>query len=175
MRKYIGHNSQWNNAAYMYLAKNAKDYTIKQLVCILKEKFNIEIKNKSLASYCKKQGIVYKFEKPNKSHSNKPTEIGTEIIKTDGNMIKVKVGPHKWVYKQRQIYENAYNVKLPDNVYVVFLDQNKRNFDIKNLKAITRQQSAILSNDNLCSNNADNMKFAILCTKLKCKIKERQC
>lgn len=174
MRKYKRNNSAYLDNVYDYLLHNAESYTIKELVNIFKDQFNIEINNKALAQYCIKQGIKYKYEKPNKAHSNKPTPIGTEVIKTDGNMVKVKVAPHKWVYKQRKIYEETYNVKLPEDVYVVFLDQDKRNFNIKNLKAITRQQSAILSNDDLCSNNVDSMKAAILCTKLKSKIKEKE-
>ena len=94
------------------------------------------------------------------------------INKTDGNMLKIKVGNHKWEYLQRKIYEDYYNVKLPDDVYVIFLDQNKRNFDIKNLKAISRRSSAIMSKDGLFSTIPNITKIGYTNSKMKIKGKE---
>lgn len=111
---------KYNEDFYVFLEENAKFYTIKELVKILKEKFNIDFEKKKLAQYCIKKKIKYKYEKPNKSYSNISTKIGTIINKTDGNMLKIKVGNHKWEYLQRKIYEDYYNVKLPDDVYVIF-------------------------------------------------------
>lgn len=163
---------KYNEDFYVFLEENAKFYTIKELVKILKEKFNIDFEKKKLAQYCIKKKIKYKYEKPNKSHSNISTKIGTIINKTDGNMLKIKVGNHKWEYLQRKIYEDYYNVKLPDDVYVIFLDQNKRNFDIKNLKAISRRSSAIMSKDGLFSTIPSITKVGYTNSKMKIKGKE---
>ena len=163
---------KYNEDFYVFLEANAKFYTIKELVKILKEKFNIDFEKKKLAKYCIKKKIKYKYEKPNKSHSNISTKIGTIINKTDGNMLKIKVGNHKWEYLQRKIYEDYYNVKLPDDVYVIFLDQNKRNFDIKNLKAISRRSSAIMSKDGLFSTIPNITKVGYINSKMKIKGKE---
>lgn len=169
MRRY---GLTYSNEMYEFLLKNASSHTIKELVKMIKEKFNIDIENKKLAQYCIKMKIQYKYEKPNKSHSNTPTKIGTLALKTDGGYIKVKTDKHKWEYLQRKIYEDYYNAKLPEDVYVVFLDQNKRNFDIKNLKAITRRSSAIMSKDGLFSTKPKITKLGHLNSKLKIKIKE---
>ena len=171
MRKY---GLTYSNDVYEFLYKNASSHTIKELVQLIKEKFNIDIEKKKLAQYCIKMKIQYKYENPKKSHSNTPTKNGTIIIKTDGDYLKVKTGNHKWEYLQRKIYENYYNVKLPEDVYVVFLDQNKRNFDIKNLKAITRRSSAIMSKDGLFSIEPRLTKLGHLNSKLKIKTKEKQ-
>ncbi len=162
------------NDMYEFLCENASSHTIKELTQMLKEQFNIEIERKKLAQYCIKFGIQYKYEKPKKSHSNIPTKNGTLAIKTDGDYIKVKINKNKWEYLQRVIYQNAYNVKLPEDVYVIFLDQDRRNFNIKNLKAITRRSSAIMSKDGLFSIEPKITKLGHLSSKLNIKAKENR-
>lgn len=161
----------YSDELYGFLQNNASSHTIKQLVETIKERFNIDIENKKLAQYCIKMQIKYKYEKPNKSHSNKCTANGTITNKTDGDYLKIKVDNHKWEYLQRKIYEDYHNVKLPDDVYVIFLDQDRRNFDIKNLKAIPRRNSAIMSKDGLFSTEPTITKLGHLCSKMNIKLK----
>lgn len=169
MRKY---SLTYSNDIYEFLCKNASSHTIKELVKIIKEKFNIDIEKKKLAQYCIKMKIQYKYEKPKKSHSNIPTKIGTIVNKTDGDYLKIKTDNHKWEYLQRKIYEKLHNVKLKEDEYVIFLNQNRRDFSKENLKVVSRKTSAILSNDNLISTNKDIMKLSIITAQLKSKIKE---
>lgn len=169
-RKY---SVKYNDEVYNFLLDNAQNYTIKQLVELLKNNFNFDIEKKKLAQYCIKMGIAYKYEHPKKSHDNKPTANGTIGIKTDGDMLKVKVGEHKWEYLQRKIYEDYYNVKLPDDVYVVFLNQNKRDFNIKNLKALSRRKCAIMNKRELFSQDKNVTKLGITTCNLVTKLKEK--
>lgn len=171
MRKY---GITYSNEVYQYLLCNAENHTIKELVQILKDSFGLEIERKKLAQYCIKMGIQYKYEKPNKAHSNKPTPIGVIVRKTDGDMLKIKVGSHKWKYLQREIYEQYHNVKLKDDEYIIFLDQNKRNFKIDNLKLITRQESTILAKERLYSEIPMVTETSIQAIKLSNKIKEKK-
>lgn len=161
----------YSDELYEFLQKNASSHTIKELVQIIKERFDIDIENKKLAQYCIKMCIKYKYEKPNKSHSNIPTANGTIVNKTDGNYLKIKTRNHKWEYLQRKIYEDYYGIELPNDVYVIFLDQDRRNFDIKNLKAISRRSSAIMSKDNLFSTCAEITRLGHLCSKMNIKSK----
>lgn len=169
IRKY---SVVYNDEIYDFLVKNSGKYTIKQLVEILKTKYTFEIERKKLAQYCIKMGIKYKYEKPNKSHDNKPMPIGVIVRKTDGGYLKVKVGNHKWKYLQRKIYEDNYGVSLPDDVYVMFLDQDRRNFNIDNLQLVTRQESATISATKLYSRNPMVTKTGIQVVKLMNKAKE---
>jgi len=170
MRRY---GLTYSNDMYEFLCKNASSHTIKELVKIIKDKFNIDIENKKLAQYCIKMKIQYKYEKPKKSHSNTPTKIGTIVIKKDGDYLKIKTDNHKWEYLQRKVYQDHYGVKLPEDVYVIFLNQDRRDFDIKNLKAITRRSSAIMSKDELFSTEPRITKLGHLNSKLKIKSKEK--
>ena len=168
MRKY---SVKYSDEEYQFLLDNAKYHTIKELVKMMKGLFDKDIENKKLAQYCIKMGIQYKYEKPNKSHSNKPTPIGTIVNKTDGDMLKIKTGNHKWEYLQRKVYEKEHDVKLKDDEYVLFLDQDKRNLDTRNLKVVTRQESALLSKG-LVSNDAEVTKTAIQIVQLKNRVAE---
>lgn len=168
MRRY---GLTYSNELYEFLCANASSHTIKELVNIIEEKFNIKLETKKLAQYCIKMHIPYMYEKPKKSHSNNCTANGTLAVKKDGGYLKIKVGNHKWEYLQRKIYEDNYGVNLPEDVYVVFLDQNRRNFDIKNLKAITRRSSAIMSKDGLFSTDPRITKLGHLCSKMNIKSK----
>ena len=170
-RKY---SVTYSEDVYNFLRNEGSNYTIKQLVDILKNEYNKEVEPKKLAQYCIWAGIKYKYEKPNKAHSNKPTPIGVLIRKTDGGYLKVKVGNHKWKSLQRIVYENHYNTKLKEDDYVIFLDQNRRNFNIDNLALITRQQSAMLSKLGLYSYNPNSTKAGISVIKLMNKVKERE-
>lgn len=165
---------KYSNDMYEFLCENASSHTIKQLVKLIKEKFNIDIENKKLAQYCIKMKIQYKYEKPKKSHSNIPTKIGTIVNKTDGNYLKIKTGSHKWEYLQRKIYEKYYNVKLKENEYVIFLNQNRRDFSKDNLLLVMQSESGELCNygDNMFSTNRELTKLVIINSQLKSKIKE---
>lgn len=171
MRKY---GVTYNNEVYQYLLDNAQNHTIKELTQMLKESFGLEIERKKLAQYCIKMGIQYKYEKPNKAHSNKPTPVGVIVRKTDGDMLKVKVGNHKWKYLQREIYEKYHDTKLKDDEYIIFLDQNKRNFNIDNLKLVSRQESAMLGSQHLYSENPLATETGLQIIKLRNKIKEKE-
>lgn len=164
----------YSNELCEFLCENASSHTIKELVKMIKEKFDIDIEKKKLAQYCIKMKIQYKYEKPNKSHSNEPTKIGTIVNKTDGNYLKIKVGSHKWEYLQRYLYEKENNIKLQEDEYIIFLNQNRRDFSKDNLLKVSRKESGDLCNhgNNIFSSNRDITKLAIITSQLKQKIKE---
>lgn len=64
-------------------------------------------------------------------------KIGAERV-GDHGFIEIKVAnPNKWKKKHRVIYEDYHNVKLNHRDFVIFLDNDKRNFDIENLALVT--------------------------------------
>ena len=79
--------------------------------------------------------------------------VGSERINVDG-YIEVKVAePNKWRLKHNVIWEECYG-KIPENHVVLFLDGNKLNLDISNLKLIKRSELLIMNRYNLCNENA---------------------
>ena len=72
--------------------------------------------------------------------------------------------------KHHIIYEKYHNVKIGRWDKVIFLDGNKRNFDINNLKLISNSEQIIISNRNYKSSNPDVMNSYISLAKVLNKI-----
>lgn len=139
---------------------------------IARDKYAYFITKSQLRQYLSKRNIIYKDYNKNKVRNmGENVPIGTEYVKDDG-MTLIKVSSNKWMYKQRYIYEQYYNVKLTSNDYIIFLDQNRNNFDINNLKRITRRESAVLSNQKLFFNNKELTNAGIDVAKLIIKTKD---
>lgn len=71
-------------------------------------------------------------------------KVGSVRINAD-DYIEIKISdPNKWCLKHRYIYEQYYG-PISKEYKVIFLDGNKRNFDISNLKAITQAEELIMN------------------------------
>ena len=84
-------------------------------------------------------------------------EIGEERITKDGYIeMKVQDGclNDNWVYKHRRIYEQHYG-KIPEGYNIIFLDGNKKNCNINNLKAVSKAEDLIMNNNKLFSTDKD--------------------
>lgn len=111
---------------------------------------------------------VTSFKKGQKSHNYKP--VGSERITKDGYCeIKVSDTGRRWKSKHVLIYEKHHG-KVPRGSVVIFLDGDKRNFDIDNLHLVTRGQLAMLNKNSLIQKDADLTKTAINVVDLMKKI-----
>ena len=162
---------KYNKELINWLKENAKDQTISELLPKVNKKFNETYDRLGLHKLISRNKIEYKYTNKNKSHNMSKLPIGYEYIKNDG-MIIVKVGRNEWKYKQRLIYEKYYNVKLKKDEYVIFLDQDRTNFNINNLKAISRRESAIMANEKIFSKNPKATETAIKIAQLIIQTKE---
>ena len=91
------------------------------------------------------------FKKGNIPYNHK--EIGSERITKDGYiMIKVRDGclNKNWELKHRWLYEKEYG-KIPEGYNLIFLDGNKQNLDLDNLKLVSKSEDLIMNNHNLFS------------------------
>ena len=111
---------------------------------------------------------VTSFKKGQKPHNYKP--LGSERITKDGYCeIKVSDTGRRWRPKHVLIYEKHHG-KVPKGSAVIFLDGDKRNFDIDNLHLVTRGQLAMLNKNSLIQKDADLTKTAINVVDLMKKI-----
>ena len=150
----------------------AHSMTLNELLNVANTQYNYQITNTQLRQYLYKRQIKYKdYNKNMKRNMGNKIPLGTERIKPDG-MIQVKVAPNKWEYKNRLIYEKHHNIKLTSDDYIIFLDQDRTNFDIKNLKRISRHESSILSNQKIFSQNPKVTETGIEVARLIIKTKE---
>lgn len=71
-------------------------------------------------------------------------ELYSERTSVDG-IVEIKVERNKWISKHRFVWEQYHNRKVPKGKVVIFLDGNKTNFKIDNLKLISRGALLILN------------------------------
>ncbi|WP_294681972.1 HNH endonuclease signature motif containing protein [uncultured Gemella sp.] len=71
-------------------------------------------------------------------------EMNSERLSKNG-YIEIKVGINKWISKHRYIWEQYQKKEVPKGKVVIFLDGNNRNFEIENLKLISRGALLILN------------------------------
>lgn len=153
------------------MKEKSKTSTFNQLLKFAK-KCGYDIDKNKLQKYLYKHNIRptdYHEEKRNGSFKR---PIGFEYTKPDG-MVLVKVGePSKWKYKQRYIYEQHYG-KIPKDYMVIFLDGDRTNFDIKNLKAIHTREYNFVRNKHLLSNDKDFMETSLLLARTYYEMKDK--
>lgn len=93
-----------------------------------------------------------RFQKGNIPHNHRP--VGSERTTIDG-YIEVKVAePNKWKTKAVVIYEEEYG-KIPKGHKVIYLDGNRQNLDISNLKVISSAEELIMNSNNLRYDNKE--------------------
>lgn len=82
------------------------------------------------------------FQKGSVPHNHRP--VGSERVNVDG-YVEVKVqDPKTWRMKQNLVWESVHG-KIPKGCVVIFLDGNKLNTDIRNLKLIARSELLIMN------------------------------
>ncbi len=96
--------------------------------------------------------------------------VGTERIVQGAVYIKVLevpkgakfsgYAPPYWLPKQRKVYEDHYG-KIPKDCFVVFLDNNNRNFDINNLHCVNRSVLAIMNKNRWFTTDKEHTLTAI--------------
>lgn len=155
-----------------YLETFAKQLTIDELLPKVNKIFNENYTRLQLQKYLWRNRIKYKYQNENKKRNNvynKP--IGSE--RTNDGLTQVKVANNRWEYKQRYIYEQYYKVKLKDDEYIIFLDSDRTNFNIDNLKLATRKESAYLGafkvNNDIDKLSKEETKTILLTAKLNIK------
>lgn len=84
-------------------------------------------------------------------------EVGEERLTKDGYiMIKIQDGKlnKNWQLKHRYIYEKHYG-KIPEGYNIIFLDGNRKNTNISNLKLVSKYDDLIMNNNKLFSKDKD--------------------
>ena len=155
-----------------FIEKNRMKYYTVDLAKMIYQKFNKKITRKALTKYYYRHNLD--FKKINKSYKcviSKP--IGTESKPDKNGFVRVKINEKQWVYKQRLIYEKHYKIKLPKDYVVVFLDNDKTNYNIDNLMAVPIKVSLRTAGQNMFFKNKEMTKVSLLISELSFKIRPK--
>lgn len=105
--------------------------------------------------------------------------IGTEKVLSDGYVwVKINDIPKakknvNWRQKHRLIYEQYYG-PIPPGARVVFIDKNKRNFNIENLRCISNGELGVMNRHGLWTENPQLTETGLAIAKLTMLSKQRQ-
>lgn len=167
-------DSIWTDEVVDYLREIYPDYTNKEISKMLKEKFGIEVTKGMLTQARIKFNFAYKKENPgcfkkgqtswNKGRPMSPETwekikdttfkkgnitwntrpVGSERVEVDGYVYVKTEEPDKWELKHRLVWEKHHG-KIKEGENIVFLDGNRQNCNIENLRAVSRKYCAGMS------------------------------
>lgn len=107
-----------------------------------------------------------------KGHSGHARPIGSERIDNDG-YVMIKVGhPKKWRLKSHVVWEQYHGRKMKENEIIAYLDRNRSNCSIENLKIVEIGEIPSLVRRKMYFANAKLTESAINLIRLEKKIKE---
>ena len=169
---------RWSKEEVEYLTEITQGHSYKEILELMNNKFEYEFRMKQIQGAIKryklKTGRTGHFKKgftpwnkglkgfmgPNKTSFKSGIcpinhrEVGSERITRDG-YIEIKIAePNKWDLKHRVIYEKHHG-PIENGDAIIFLDGNKLNTDINNLKAVSRHQLLVLNKNKLIKNNPE--------------------
>ena len=130
----------FNEEETKYFIEIVKGHTNKEVIKLFNEKYNRLLTNEQVNNQKRslklKSGVFHRWSKKDNPNYR---PIGHEYITSDG-YIQVKVAePSVYKFKHHIIWEQHYG-KIPNDSYVMFLDQDRTNFDINNLRLIKKQE-----------------------------------
>lgn len=117
--------------------------------------------------YMSKEGQQIALKTTFKKGSIPPNrrEIGSQRVDRDG-YLEVKIGnPGIWKHMHKIVWEET-NGPVPKGHKIIFLDRNKRNFDISNLALVSNSEELIMNRNHLFSNNSECTKSGALIAKV---------
>ena len=120
-------------------------------------------------TYKLKSNVDPRFKKGEKHGGQKPSPIGAERKDERGVWLIKIAQPDLWKKKHIYIWEK-YNGKLPKDECIIFLDNNKDNLDISNLKAVKRREQLLIARMKLNSEDSEITETGILVAKIIDKV-----
>ena len=128
-------------------------------------------KGKKMSTEVYEKAKATMFKKGNIPSNYRP--VGSERTTVDGYR-EIKVAdPNKWELKHRYIYEQHYG-KISKGDMVIFLDNDKTNLDINNLKCISRKEHLYMNENKFRFEDRDITDAAVNIAKLAIKTREKE-
>ena len=115
----------------------------------INRRFNREFTDKAVCSHCYENGIQLglcysnsNIPRGEKHWRHRP--VGS--FQEKKGYIRIKVAePNKWMQYQRYVWEQNHPGQSAEGKTVIFMDGNKRNFDISNLECVERGELSVMA------------------------------
>jgi len=150
-----------------FLKKYRPNCDCNKLAILFNAEFKTNISGLAITHKCRDLKIYCNISL---SELNTTTEIGDTQL-TGRNRLMMKTGKG-FVFKHRHLYEKYHNVKLSDDDFIVFLDQDKNNFSKNNLYKVSSKINMIMGMNKWFSKNPEVTLAAIKWCELFYAMKE---
>lgn len=141
----------WTDEQRQWLKDNHDKFGSYQLAAdMFNERFHTKRSHRSLHAELRRQGLLIDIEKV-QSNWNYPRRVPIGTIVDDGDgYLKIKVGTEYnssgWVRYHRYLYEQAHGRNsIPKGYKIMFLDGDKRNYDVNNMVAVPASYFALMN------------------------------
>ena len=84
---------------------------------------------------------------------------------------KIKISVDEWVHKHLYVWQQHHG-EIPKGYNIIFLDKNKKNFDINNLAAVSRKELLFINKKGFLKEDTDLSKVGVALARLMMKAKE---
>jgi len=189
---YVVKNRLLTVEEHEFLLKIYKGRSLKETTEMINKKFDKHLSYSQIKGYFRNHNLTCdrntKFKKGHKSWNKgkkfpgntnggcfkkghilmKYRSVGSERIDVDGYSIVKIADPNKWKAKHKIIWEKA-NGPIPKGHVILFLDQNKQNFNLDNL-VLVKQAELLKFNQQKATNDAVVNKSKLLIAKLQVKV-----
>lgn len=153
-----------------FMAENCKGNRAREMVVLLKDTFGTDYTEKQISAYYRKHGLK-------SGVASRYVPIGTLIFRKDSWYYeKVADGPDpnkNWKAKHVMVWEEA-NGPVPEGHMVIFLDGNRRNYQLENLALCPYDVGLEMNHNNLRFDNAQLTETGMLIAKVNLQARRRQ-
>lgn len=153
-----------------FMAANCKGNRAREMVVLLNEKFGTNYTEKQISSYYRKHGLK-------SGVASRYVPIGTLIFrKGEWYYEKVADGPNSnenWKSKHIMVWEEA-NGPVPEGHMVIFLDGDRRHYQLENLALCPYDVGLEMNHKNLRFDNAQLTETGMLIAKVNLQTRRRQ-
>ena len=146
-----------------FIYQNYKGIQSSELTDMVNRKFNTSFTIKQVQHFKKRKRLNNGVNTLNTS-----VDIGTHT--TIDGIIYVKT-TEGWKRKHRLIYEECYG-KIPKGHALIFLDGDKTNVTLENLKLVTKREQLYMNKNHMYSTNPEITEVNCTIAKLMCKKQE---
>ena len=97
--------------------------------------------------------------------------VGSERVQVDGYMMVKIAEPKTWILKQHYVWQKA-NGQIEKDEIIVFLDGNRQNCELSNLRKISRKIHGIINHLHLTYCDAQTFESACAVARLSAATQE---
>lgn len=147
---------------------NYRGISTKELTGLVNGKFNTNFTPQQILGFKSRLKLKSGYDRSNWNPMHK--SVGTETLIANGYIMVKVAEPNMWEYKHRLVWEKS-NGPIPNNHFLIFLDNNKQNCELQNLAIVDANIHGLMFKNGYYTTDGELTKAGISISKILSKIK----